>query len=85
MKVEYTDVALKQLRKLDKTAQSAIKKYMTEVSKLENPRDRGKRLNGNLAEYWRYRTGDYRILCKISDNVLTIFVFEVGNRKNVYL
>ena len=33
---------------------------------------------------WRYRVGDYRLICSIEDRVLRILVIEIGNRRDVY-
>lgn len=49
-----------------------------------NPRQHGKGLTGNRVGQWRYRIGDYRLICEIQDNKITILVLEVGHRKNVY-
>ena len=84
MKLGYTAFALKQLKKLDKQVSSRILDYMDEVSKLKNPRERGKMLVGNLLGFWRYRVGDYRILCRIKDDELVISVVEVGHRREIY-
>lgn len=84
MKLGYTAFALKQLKKLDKQVSSRILDYMDEVAKLENPRERGKMLVGNLIGFWRYRVGDYRVLCKIKDNELVITVVNIGHRREVY-
>ena len=84
LRVEYSDDVRKQLSKLDNTIKKRILDYMDEVEKLDNPRERGKRLVGNLRGLWRYRVGDYRILCKIKDDVLEILVVEIGHRKAVY-
>lgn len=84
MKIVISCEAEKQITKLGKQIQKRIIKYLAEVSKLENPRSRGKSLIGNLLGIWRYRVGDYRILCKIKDEELIILVLEVGHRKNIY-
>lgn len=84
MRLVYSDKALKQLKKLDKIANARILDYMDEIAVLKNPRERGKALVGNFAGFWRYRVGDYRILCRIQDDVLEILVVEIGHRKNVY-
>lgn len=84
MKIVYTEKVLKQLKKLDKSISSRIVDYMDEVAKLEAPRSRGKSLVGNLIGLWRYRVGDYRILCRIIDDELLIMVVEIGHRKGVY-
>jgi mRNA interferase RelE/StbE len=51
----------------------------------DNPRDLGKALTGSiLGAFWRYRIGDYRIICEIQDNKLCVLVVEIGNRREVY-
>ncbi|MDV0824807.1 type II toxin-antitoxin system RelE family toxin [Klebsiella quasipneumoniae] len=51
---------------------------------LEDPRDAGKALTGNLRTYWRYRVGDYRVICEIRDAELVIVAVEIGHRSEVY-
>jgi len=84
MKIQYSDVAKKQFIKLDKSVQKRIKKYLEEVATLENPRSRGKCLVSNLSGYWRYRIGDYRIICQVKDDALLIDVVFLGHRKKIY-
>ncbi|WP_288724553.1 type II toxin-antitoxin system RelE/ParE family toxin [uncultured Treponema sp.] len=84
MTLIYSDLALKQLKKMDKPVSKRIVDYMDDVARLENPRERGKMLVGNLLGFWRYRVGDYRVLCKIRDQELIISVVDVGHRKEVY-
>ncbi len=54
------------------------------VDNTENPRITGKPLKGNKKGIWRYRVGDYRILCDIQDKKLVILALELGNRKEIY-
>lgn len=84
MTLIYSDLALKQLKKIDKPVSMKILNYMDDVAELENPRSRGKMLVGNLLGFWRYRVGDYRILCKIRDQELIISVVEIGHRREIY-
>lgn len=84
MTVEYLSRALKNIQKLDKPIQKRIFDYMDEISALEDPRTRGKLLVGNLEGMWRFRVGDYRIICKIHDDKLVITVITVGHRREVY-
>ncbi len=83
-KVELTDTAKKQLARLDNTQAQRITKYLRRIMMLENPRDAGKALTGNLRTYWRYRVGDYRVVCDIRDNDLVIVAVIIGHRSEVY-
>ncbi len=83
--IEYTRTAETQLLKLDRQIARRILDYLDDkIAPLENPRSRGKALVGPLGELWRYRIGDYRIICEIQDNVMRILVVETGLRKQVY-
>jgi len=83
--IEYADTAIKQLRKLGKPAARRILDYMGErIARLENPRSIGKALTGPLGDLWRYRVGDYRVICDIQDDTFRVLVVQVGNRRDVY-
>ena len=83
--IEYTRTAEAQLRKLDKQIARRILDYLDDkIATLENPRARGKALSGPLGDLWRYRIGDYRVICEIQDNVMRILVVETGHRKQIY-
>ena len=84
MIIEYTETARKQLKKLDKTMQKRILDYMDEIALLENPRSRGKALVENMRGLWRYRVGDYRVICEIQESRIIISVLKIGHRKNIY-
>jgi mRNA interferase RelE/StbE len=57
----------------------------TNVSRARKiPAALAKRLKAELAGLWRYRVGDYRILCQIQDHELVVLVVAVGHRRNVY-
>ncbi|NAZ58948.1 type II toxin-antitoxin system mRNA interferase toxin, RelE/StbE family [Aeromonas caviae] len=79
-----TDTAAKQLARLDKTQAQRITKYLRRVMMLEDPRDAGKALTGNLRTYWRYRVGDYRVVCEIRDNEMVIVAVMIGHRGDIY-
>ena len=84
MKVEFQPRAKKQFARLDKAVQRRITRFFEEVEELADPRSRGKMLTGNWAGYWSYRIGDYRAICDIVDDKITIYVMEVGHRRDVY-
>ena len=84
-KIEYAETAKKQLRKLDKLTARRIVDFMDErVALSEDPRGMGKALKGPLGDLWRYRVGDFRVICDIQDAVLTILALQVGNRREIY-
>lgn len=84
MKLIYTPQVRKQFQKMDKTTLKRILDYMDEVAALGDPKSRGKALAGNLKGFWRYRVGDYRLICKIQDKELIITVVKVAHRSTVY-
>lgn len=84
-KIEYTESASKQLRKLDKQTARQIVDFMDErIAPLDDPRSVGKALVGPLGGLWRYRVGDYRVICEIRDGTLVTLVVQIGNRREVY-
>ena len=84
-KLFFSERAKKQLKKLDKKIASLIIGWLEKnVDKSENPRLHGKGLVGNKSGEWRYRIGDYRVICKIEDEIVTVLVLEIGHRKEIY-
>ena len=85
--IKYSDDAAETLVKLskrDKPTAARIIDYMDEVATLDDPRSRGKALTGNLARFWRYRVGDYRVICDIEDGRLIVSVVDIDHRSRVY-
>lgn len=83
-KIEMFHLAKKSLVKLDRPNQVKIAKFIDNISKLEEPHKKAKALTGKLVGLWRYRVGDYRIMCKIDGKLITILVLDIGHRKEVY-
>ena len=84
--IKYTESSSKQLKKLDRQTALRILDFMDErVAVLSDPRSLGQNLKGpKMGEYWRYRVGDIRVICNISDGQMTVLVIEIGNRREVY-
>jgi mRNA interferase RelE/StbE len=77
--------AQRQLGKLDPYAQKRIRTYLDKnVDGAEDPRAHGKMLSESLSEYWRYRVGDYRVVCRIRDDVCEVVAVRVGHRSRIY-
>ncbi|MBQ3712844.1 MAG: type II toxin-antitoxin system RelE/ParE family toxin [Spirochaetia bacterium] len=84
MRIVYTESALRELRKLDRTAREKIKECMDRVAGLPDPRMAGKALRGGFAGLWRYRAGDYRIICDITNDAILVTVLHIGHRREIY-
>jgi mRNA interferase RelE/StbE len=83
--VSFEPRALKELKKLDRSGQQRIVRFLRErVAGDHNPRDFGKPLVGDKAGLWRYRIGEYRVVCRIEDDRLIVVVVRVAHRKEVY-
>jgi mRNA interferase RelE/StbE len=83
--IEITRTAEKQIRKLDAPAQKSIVRFLRErLKSAANPRQWGKPLHGDKRGLWRYRVGDFRLICDIQDERITVLVLEVAHRKDVY-
>ena len=75
-----------QIDKLDHPMARRILKFLRErVAQLDDPRSIGEALHGSkLGDLWKYRVGDYRIICSIEHKQLLILVLRVGSRRDVY-
>jgi mRNA interferase RelE/StbE len=84
--IKLTDTAKKKLEKLDPQITRQIIQFLRKrIALLDDPRSVGKALKGSVwGSYWRYRIGDYRLICDIQDGELCILVIEIGHRKDVY-
>lgn len=82
--IDFDKKAKKEFASLDKSAQKQIDKFLLKLMKSANPRQLGEALKGNMQSFWRYRVGDYRLICSIEDKVLIVIVLRVKHRKEVY-
>ena len=83
--IEISRGAERQITKLGRTAQLAILRFLRErLQPADNPRQWGKPLQGEKGGLWRYRVGDYRLICDIQDEKITVLLLQVGHRKDVY-
>lgn len=83
--VEYSQQAVRNLKKLDKYTASLILGWIEKnLVNCENPRLHGKDLTANRSGHWRYRVGDYRILADIQDERIVILVLEIGHKREIY-
>jgi mRNA interferase RelE/StbE len=85
-KIEFNPKVEKQFLKLDAPIKQRILRFLDErIRNSANPRAVGEALEGSeLGEFWKYRVGDYRLVCHIQDQTVTITVVKVGHRGAVY-
>jgi mRNA interferase RelE/StbE len=84
-RIEITRTAERQIKKLSRPAQQLIQRFLRErLTPADDPRQWGKPLYGDKRGLWRYRVGDYRLICDIEDEKVIVLVLEVRHRKDVY-
>lgn len=82
--LEYEAAARKQLRKIGRAPAARILAGLQKIASLPDPRTRAKAMVDEWAGYWRFRFEDFRVIAKIEDDRLVIFVVAVGHRREVY-
>jgi mRNA interferase RelE/StbE len=84
-KIEFDRAAQKELDKLDSAIVRRILKFLyRRVGNLDDPRKIGEKLRGTLSEFWKYRVGDYRLICSLENDRLVVLVLRIGHRREVY-
>ncbi len=83
-KIEWDKKALKQLESLEATVRKKIHDYIKKLIANNNPRSFGKGLTGDKSGWWRYRIGNYRVICRLEDHRLVVVIIAVGHRKEIY-
>ena len=84
-RIELSETAEKQLSKIGKPDAKRIVAFMRARIDTNNPRQAGSPLHGaKFRELWRYRVGDYRVICQLQDDRLVVLVVEIGHRREVY-
>lgn len=84
-RIETTARFDKEFKKLDQYTKRMIKAWIEKnLVDCENPRQHGKGLVANRSGQWRYRIGDYRLICEIEDDKLVILALSIGHRSDIY-
>jgi len=83
--IEFDAQVEHDLKKIDRGAQRHIMRYLRErIATEKDPRRFGAPLRRELSGLWKYRLGDYRIICRIEDKKVVVYVIRVGHRKDIY-
>ena len=78
--------AKKQLEKIDRPQRVIIERWLKKnIDGCKDPRAHGKGLTGDRSGQWRYRIGDYRVICAIMDDRLVVLALEIGHRREIYM
>lgn len=84
-RIETTSKFDKEFKKLDHYTKRMIKAWINKnLVECENPRQHGKELTANHSGQWRYRIGDYRLICLIEDDKVIITALNIGHRREIY-
>lgn len=85
-RIEVSETVAKQLAKLDKPVARRVRSFLRDrLASLDDPRSIGEALKGSrLGEFWKYRVGDWRLICQIKDQEIVILVLDLGNRREIY-
>ncbi|MBZ5545028.1 MAG: type II toxin-antitoxin system RelE/ParE family toxin [Acidobacteriia bacterium] len=83
--VSFEPRALGELKKVDRPAQRRVARFLQErIAGNHDPRDFGKPLTSDKVGLWRYRIGQYRIVCRIDNERRAVLVLRIAHRKDVY-
>ena len=83
-RIDYTDTAKTQLRKLDRNTARRVIDYMDRRVSPADPRSLGRALTGPLGEFWRYRVGSLRVVCEVQDDAKRVLVLRIARRDKAY-
>ena len=84
-RLEFSRRVDKQLSKMDPGVRRVIVAWLLKpIDGCDDPRAHGKGLTGDRSREWRYRIGNYRVLCEIQDGKLVVLALEVGHRREIY-
>ena len=84
-RIETTARFDREFKKLDRYTQRMVKAWIEKhLVDCDDPRAQGKGLTANRSGQWRYRIGDYRLICLIEDEKLIILALSIGHRNSIY-
>lgn len=84
-RIEVSDVAERALLRLDKPVRERIFRYLHErVEPSHDPTELAEPLKGDFRGLWRFRIGDYRVICDIQKEIRIVAVLDAGHRSDIY-
>jgi mRNA interferase RelE/StbE len=83
-KLIFDTTADRHFTKLDTAVKKRILDFFERTLQLPNPKAKAVQLSGNKKAFWRYRIGDYRVICRFEDNEMIIVAVKIGHRRDIY-
>ncbi len=83
-KVILTNTAKKEYKYLYKTNESIFTRVRNALISLSKDPTQGKPLKLSLKGKWSFRVGVYRIIYTIEKKILTVYVLDIGHRREIY-
>jgi mRNA interferase RelE/StbE len=84
-RVEINEVAEKAPLKLDKPVRERIFAFLHgRVEPSQDATALAEPLKGEFHGLWRFRIGDYRVVCDIQKTIQVVAVVQVGHRGDIY-
>jgi mRNA interferase RelE/StbE len=80
--IQFKPLALRQLEKLPREIQ---KRLATKIESLrDDPFPPGCEKMAAVADTWRIRAGDYRVVYQVHRGILLVLMLTIGHRREVY-
>lgn len=81
--IRFDEGFAQDLKALGQPVQLRIKKYLDKLqADCSDPRERGEPLRANLAGFWKYRVGDYRLICELIDGQVVILCLLAATHRS---
>ncbi|MFA5812005.1 MAG: type II toxin-antitoxin system RelE/ParE family toxin [bacterium] len=80
-RIVFAPTAERQFLRLTKVVRLRVAQA---IAKLAADPHLGKRLKGELADYWSFRIGDYRVVYFIRNNLVQVEIIRVAHRREAY-
>ncbi|MFA6349353.1 MAG: type II toxin-antitoxin system RelE/ParE family toxin [Candidatus Omnitrophota bacterium] len=83
-KIEFSNHAAKQLDKIYRSDRKLYARFIAAMEPLKSNPYLGKSLKGRLAGDYSLRVGDYRVIYTIYKNILSVYIIDLGHRREIY-
>lgn len=83
--IEFAPAAEKLLARMDTATERRVLTFLRKrVASHPDPKQLAEPLRGQWRGYYRFRIGDYRVICQFHDNTMVLLVVTLGHRRDIY-